>query len=260
MHLFLSPHFDDAVLSCGGTIHHLVQGGARVVVRTVMAGSPKEDEIRPDTPITRTLHARWKAGEDPVIERIREDEAAVTGLGAEAEYMATWMDCIYRVSRRGEPLYATQESIFGKVHPDDIAGQLLPTIVLSPDDVPRAIYAPLGAGNHVDHQIVRAWALELGRQYPWVTIRFYEDYPYTEKPERIEQALADFALLEPGLKLRTEIVRLDEADLAAKVKAVACYRSQINSFWQDEAAMETAVRAAVARTEGGERFRVVVSD
>src|SRR5690349_4048271 len=100
MHLFLSPHYDDAVLSCGGLIHKLVGEGQRVVVRTVMGGAPSPQEL-PDTAIIRSLHERWAAGENPVEVRIKEDEAAVASLGASAEHMVYWMDCVYRVSRKG---------------------------------------------------------------------------------------------------------------------------------------------------------------
>ena len=251
MHLFLSPHYDDAVLSCGGLIHKLVGEGQRVVVRTIMGGAPSATAV-PDTPITRDLHARWAAGENPVEARIKEDEAAVTSLGASAEHMLYWMDCVYRVSRKGEPLYTTEESLWGEIHPGDVAAQLLPTLVLAPNDVVHGIYVPMGAGRHVDHRIVRDWGLELRKQYPWVALKFYEEYPYIETAGAVEKALEFFATLEPPLKLEAEIVPLQEADVAAKVKAVGYYTSQISSFWADAAAMDAGLRASLTRTGGGQ--------
>jgi len=59
MHLFLSPHLDDAVYSCGGTIHQLTSQGTPVQILTFMAGDPPTP--LPDTPITRDLHRRWDA-------------------------------------------------------------------------------------------------------------------------------------------------------------------------------------------------------
>jgi LmbE family N-acetylglucosaminyl deacetylase len=123
MQLFLSPHYDDAVLSCGGLIHKLAGEGKNVVVRTIMGGAPSAG--MPETPITRTLHARWGAGENPVEARIKEDEAAISSLGAKAEHMVYWTDCVYRLSRKGEALYTTEESLWADVHPDDVAAQLL---------------------------------------------------------------------------------------------------------------------------------------
>lgn len=251
MHLFLSPHYDDAVLSCGGLIHKLVGEGKRVVVRTIMGGAPSPDAI-PDTPITRSLHTRWAAGENPVTARIAEDEAAVTSLGAKAEHLVYWMDCIYRVSRKGEPLYGTEASLWRQIHPDDVAGQLLPTMVLGPNDVIQGIYAPMGVGQHVDHLIVRNWAIELRKQYPWVALKFYEEYPYIETAGAVDEAMKFFTAHDPPLKLEAELVPLQEADVAAKVKAVGFYTSQISSFWADAVAMDAGIRATLARTGNGQ--------
>ena len=44
LHLFVSPHFDDAVLSCGATMHRLRRLGERVMVLTVCAGVPDNSQ------------------------------------------------------------------------------------------------------------------------------------------------------------------------------------------------------------------------
>ncbi len=40
-HIYIAPHLDDAVLSCGGQIAQHTATGARVLVVTICAGSPK---------------------------------------------------------------------------------------------------------------------------------------------------------------------------------------------------------------------------
>jgi LmbE family N-acetylglucosaminyl deacetylase len=251
MHLFLSPHYDDAVLSVGGLIHRLVTQGKQVVVRTVMGGKPFADNV-PDTPITGDLRNRWAAGQDPIEARIREDAAAVSSLGAQADHLLVWMDCVYRLSRMGSPLYTTLDSIFSVIHRDDIAGTLLPMMVLPPNEVIHAIYVPLGVGHHVDHQIVRNWAVELHQQYPWLALNFYEEYPYREEENATGDALAFFETLKPPLQLRADLMPLDEADVAAKVAAIEFYTPQISTFWLNKTAMDTAVRASLNRTGGGQ--------
>ncbi|MBL8156385.1 MAG: PIG-L family deacetylase [Anaerolineae bacterium] len=241
MYLFLSPHFDDAVLSCGGTIARLVAESKPVTVRTVMGGVPTLEQI-PETPITRDLHRRWDRGDDPIQARRQEDEAAVKGLGAELVVMSVWLDCVYRRSRLGEALYPTEESIFGEIHPDDEAGRLLPFVILPQTEPIYTLYAPLGAGHHVDHQVTRNWALKLREQFPWLALEFYEEYPYTEDAGAVEAALSHFAA---GWRLEPEVVRLDEAHVAAKIRAIACYESQISTFWESVEAMEAATRRAM---------------
>jgi len=251
MHLFLSPHYDDAVFSCGGMIHRLASGREQVVVRTVMGGKPTPGRI-PDTPIIRARQARWGEGVDPVEIGMKEDEAAVTSLGVQADHMVYWTDCVYRVSRRGEPLYVTEESLFGEVQPDDVAGKLLPTMVLPPYEVVRTIYAPLAVGHHVDHQLVRDWGLELKKQYNWMALKFYEEYPYHEDQNAVNRALEFFGASDSSVQLESETVQLNEADVAAKIQAIGYYESQITTFWADKAAMETATRAWLNRIGGGE--------
>lgn len=246
MHLFLSPHFDDAVLSCGGTIHQLVQKGEPVTVRTVMGGSPKTDQV-PDSPIVRDLHARWKQGDDPIAARAKEDEAAVGSLGAVLKRMAVWTDCVYRTNRAGQALYPTEAAIFGDVLPDDMAGKWLPSVVLPPEETLHYLYAPLGVGHHVDHQIVRNWALELVKQNPWLALKFYEEYPYVQDQNALGRALAFFE--GKSLKLKRESLVLAEADIAAKVQAIRKYESQLSSFWESAEAMEVAVRRSLREND-----------
>lgn len=245
MHLFLSPHFDDAALSCGGLIHRLGQMGQAVTAQTVMGGTPV---IVPDTTIVRELHERWQLGEQPVYLRAREDEAAINGLGAEWVRMEYWEDCIYRVSRDGRPLYETAEAIFDFPDPDDQTAQLLPTVVL-PSERLDTLYAPLAAGNHVDHQIVRSWALNLRTLSPWIMLKFYEDYPYVAQDKAVERAMQYFIRL--GIMLRQEVVPLDAADVEARIAAIACYTSQISSFWPDLATMAASVRETMLRAGDG---------
>ncbi|MGV2435821.1 MAG UNVERIFIED_CONTAM: hypothetical protein LVT10_13915 [Anaerolineae bacterium] len=60
-------------------IHQLSQHGQTVQVITLMAGMPTPPI--PDTPIVRSLHARWGGHAEPVALRIQEDHDAVASLG-----------------------------------------------------------------------------------------------------------------------------------------------------------------------------------
>jgi LmbE family N-acetylglucosaminyl deacetylase len=65
---------------------------------------------------------------------------------------------------------------------------------------------------------------------------YYEEYPYAEKPEEVTRACG-------GDTLQAQLIKLDEDALLSKVRAIACYRSQISTFFQDEAEMAARVRA-----------------
>jgi len=255
MHLFLSPHYDDAVYSCGGRIAQLTQARETVRVYTVMGAQPPE--ILPTTPIIRELHARWKAGDDPVKARREEDETAVYLLDGQVGYNNAIPDCIYRTAFGGRALYPDVQAIFGSVDSDDpaivalelklaSAHQLWQDIRFDEADNPVfmpqdpalvTIYAPLGVGNHVDHQIVRDWAIKLRQTYPALTLMLYEDYPYIRQPEQIEPTIRSVPFL-----LKRTLYPLSEFAIQAKIEAIAAYRSQIDTFWADEQALADDVR------------------
>ncbi len=46
-------------------------------------------------------------------------------------------------------------------------------------------------------------------------------------------------------------IELDEAALRAKIEAIACYESQISTFWPDVETMAAEVRAAAEQAGGG---------
>ncbi len=246
MYVILSPHFDDAPLSCGGLIATLAASGQPVEVRTVFGGSPAPNKI-PATPITRDLHQRWAVGDDPVAVRAAEDEAAILRLGATYKRLTVFADCVYRTSRAGLALYPSEQSLFSMVHPDDTAANLLPTVGMPTEPFIAAVYAPLAAGHHVDHQIVRDWGINLQVHRSVTSVKFYEDYPYTRDVAAVEAALSVF---EP-LRLRPEITYLSEDAVAAKLDAIRCYRSQLSTFWPDDATMVAETRAMLDSVGGG---------
>ena len=232
-HVFLSPHFDDAVYSCGGTIHQLTQRGDTVLIITVMGGDPPDP--LPDTPIVRDLHQRWGAGHDPIATRRAEDRAAAAILGAGVVHLPI-PDCVYRIFC-GAPLYPNEKALWRNVHPSDPTLVTIRRPLASYITADATVYAPLAVGGHVDHLIVRDWALD----QPF-SVTFYEDYPYSEQPGAVEAALTE---LPSARDRRIATVLLTEADIAAKIEAAKAYRSQISTFWQDAAALQQRVRAAL---------------
>ena len=238
-HLFLSPHFDDAILSCGGLIARQTGHGDRVFVATLCAGQPGDG---PFSPFADFQHKRWLAehpGADPNVLRRCEDEAACAVAGAEPVFLDD-LDCIYRRGN-GAWLYASEQALFGPLHPADDDSALRAALMdLVATLAPDTIYAPLAAGNHVDHQRVRRIAEE------WAAagqpIYFYEDYPYVEQVERLWQALNRPI----SGRWRRCHAPLSPAEVETKIRAISCYSSQMTVLFQDE--MPRRVRAQLACT------------
>ena len=82
-HIFLSPHLDDAVLSCGGAMRALVTQGEGVLGLNIFAGIP---DYRRLSTFAAEQHHHWGDPADPVAARRTEDEAALQLIGAEVQY------------------------------------------------------------------------------------------------------------------------------------------------------------------------------
>jgi LmbE family N-acetylglucosaminyl deacetylase len=245
--IYLSPHLDDAVLSCGGRIWQQAQAGEHVLVVTIFASPPASGA--PLSPLARELHTRWGHLADAVARRQQEDVAALALLGAEAMHWP-YTDCIYRQASGGRFLYASEEALWGKIHPAEqaLVSELASQLAALPRGQDSTVHAPLGVGNHVDHQIVRHAAEASGP-----TLTYYEDFPYAQDPLAVQTALAQ-------ARGQAELVRLSEEALEAKIAAIACYGSQLSTFWTDLAEMATGVRAFAERTGSGspaERYWVL---
>lgn len=247
-HIFLSPHFDDAIFSCGGTIAQLARAGSASIV-TVMGGQPPLP--MPDTPLIRDLHQRWQTGDDPIGARQQEDQAAAARLGASLLQLPV-PDCIYRTAD-GQPLYPENKSLWGGIDPRDrledwlTDTQPFETLLANAD----YLYAPLGVGNHVDHQIVRQWGLRLAAAHPHLNFQFYTDFPYMKDSGKISAALTHV-----NLTLQPRWIYLSSDDIHEKIMAMSCYDSQISTFWENHEAMQHDVQTSfrVQHDLWGERY------
>jgi len=242
--IFLSPHLDDAALSCGGLIARLIPDGAEVLVITVFAGFPARRE---PSALAAQLHARWGDPADPVVLRRNEDKKAMELLGADWLHLR-YPEAVYRFE---EPsfLYLRSRDLFGSPHPSDsaVVAQIAESVMEICHPGQTEIHAPLAIGNHVDHQLVRNAAFILLRRSFRVT--FYEDYPYVEVPGALTMALEATDVT----RWREEVQYLEEDCLAQKTQAIARYASQMNELFQGAEKMAQRVRdySRAVSTVGG---------
>jgi len=219
-HIFLSPHFDDAVYSCGGTLGVQVSVGLRPLVITVFSGTPDSINL---SAYALDVHRQMGFSQDitnAIQTRRQEDSAALELLGVDYLWL-NYSDAIYR----GNPAYYTSDSqlMGGEVNPGDnwIDEELAETLVALRKRLPDAVwYAPLGVGRHVDHQIVCSAADRLTAS--GAKVNLYEDFPYVARHAgSLVERLEEFGnLLEPGLVEMSEM-------LPIRQEAAAKYASQI---------------------------------
>jgi LmbE family N-acetylglucosaminyl deacetylase len=145
--VILSPHLDDAVLSCW---HVLTQAG-EVMVINVFAGVP----IGLGTPAWWDEYTGATDSGERVRERIEEDRRALALAGREPINL-NFLDEQYR--EQDQPLAPLLEQI---------------ELLLPPES---QVYAPAALANHTDHALVRAAALELRTAGSDVSL--YADLPH----------------------------------------------------------------------------------
>jgi len=165
-HLYLSPHLDDVVFSCGGLIHRQCAEGARVLVVTAFTASPAPgqlsnfDKTRPP--------ADWQACARA------EDKAALEALGADFMHLGYHI-AMHRQDDTGRERYPGVDK-YGPLCPADAdLGIALRTKFehLRSAHPTATLYIPLSIGGHVDHVQVNQAARHLAGP-----LRFYEDFPY----------------------------------------------------------------------------------
>jgi len=226
--IYLSPHFDDVVLSVGGMIWEQAQGGEQVEIWTICAGDPPFG--RQLTDYAQMMHILWELGDQVSLARSKEDAACCRSLGA-GYRRYTVPDNIYRY------IPGTDEAVV-KV-PDDNQGDLEPveTYLIPPvtDFLSKnmsedcELIAPLAIGNHRDHVLTRKAAERLG-----VALWHYVDFPYVLQAEH---NLADWI----PASAQEYSLEISAAGLKAWQDGFACHRSQINMFWGDEGEMRAAI-------------------
>lgn len=239
--IYLSPHLDDAALSCGGQIwQRTAVQQHKILIVTITAGDP---------PLTvshfaNQQHNGWQLHkiQHVVSARRAEDKQACQILGAQALHWHI-QDCIYRVApQTNTPFYISDDDIFGTIHPLDKT--LIQTIAKKIKQLPphNQLFLPLTLGNHVDHQITRI-AAEQAQTAP---LYYYEDYPYAQKKD----ALTHMWLQQQQGNWQTQTITLSEQAIQARIQAVEAYQSQLNTLFGSQQIMHQQVNNYVNEVNG----------
>ena len=207
----LSPHLDDAVLSCW----HLLEGSEVVTVVNVFTGSPTPG-MRPP---------RWDratGAHDPVarMRQRREEDRRALGLVGRAAVNLGLLDAQYgRIQSPVGPLLARLQRW---------------------RDPATVLYAPVALSRHPDHELVRDVALDLARA-GWRVV-LYADLPHgirhgwpvwvAGRPEPAGRNVSgawNSVLEEAGLpidELSPRVWPLTESARRRKLRALEEYRTQ----------------------------------
>ncbi len=273
-HVFVSPHPDDAALSCGGLIARLRDGGEPVTILTIYSGpgtlarltpyqrlalgfgsrekwQPGDDTAapgRPDLADAAPASAGGAAGAAPTPEQVMavrraEDESFARFVGASVVFL-NLPDAVFRG-------YEGDAELLGEPRPDDPVPveELRAALAgLAPD----ALYLPFAIGGHVDHRGARRAAMALlaepGSPYLDRAL-FYEDFPYAlttgfERPEQLDPEI--LPNLPAGVTLTPEYVEITDL-LDRKLAGLRAYESQLGRLFGGDNPMASDVREHATR-------------
>lgn len=238
--VILSPHLDDAALSCGGLLHAL-QGRPTLVVSTC-CGTPRAlaaDGSR--KPQIRRGHVR------PQYRR-REDIAAMHSVNADFVHLS-FPDGVYRRSPlTGKLIYRKERERWISPRIEDMAHieelyLVLRRLCLDLGSI--LLVSPMGIGHHVDHQITAQVAVRLASA--GAPLLFYEDFPYVADPRsgRGDHDGPEAALAR--LHLRPARHFALPVDVDGKMTLLRHYASQVPVLFGDDNGMRERI---VSRQHG----------
>ena len=222
----VSPHLDDAVLSCGALLEHLARRCPVTVVTVFTAASPRPWPL----PAGRQMRAIGEPDAERFYrQRQEEDSAVLADMGVGRVHLG-FPDALFRrvgpgpgrlPGRPRRPAYPTFrfDAARGRIAAADarLTDEVAVAIgAMAGDADARLVLAPLGVGRHVDHLITRAATRNVAPR----TV-YYSDFPYSETalPDR------DFITrhrLVPHPRL---------AGRAENADRIAGYRSQVGGLF-----------------------------
>jgi LmbE family N-acetylglucosaminyl deacetylase len=218
--LFLSPHLDDAILSCGALLEALAPR-CPVTVATLFTETGEPPHTYAGRSFLRQCRASTAA--TLIADRRAEDLAVLTDLAVGTVHLGA-VEALYRARDVPRPVARIGALVPELVHryPTyryDIAkgrvsrgdrrliadlGARVADLMASLDA--QVVFCPVGVGKHVDHLITRS----IGGAHPDRVV-YYTDFPYSLRSDP-DRAFIEFHQLEPwcwteGIPEKSRLIR-----------------------------------------------------
>lgn len=220
-HLFISPHYDDIALSCGGAAALMAEAAKDAVVALLFGDHPDPGQTM--TPFADQMHQDWGMTADQVIAGRRAEEAESSRILELRDLYLPFKDAIYRGDN-----YLNDEQLFGEPRGSDLDLPVrIVAVLLTEGFHPQGtrVYAPLASGFHVDHQLGFQAGAELDRA-GW-DVWFWEDLPYSLLDGRVEDRIS-------RVDVPLEVAALVDVTSVwdKKIDAIMAYPSQLKVIFE----------------------------
>lgn len=210
LHILLSPHFDDAVLSLGGL---LAKEGPSSIVMTFFGGKPEPSQITPWDLASGFLNSNQAHDA-----RLKENDEALKLLDIPENQIVNLahLDQQYRAD------------VFGKSDDEELSGLLLQdllSLLESYGDQELNLYAP-GLEMHKDHFLIKRVLLEAIPHLKGKPVEFflYQDLPYAYN---ISEENLQKNKITDVVTTDLIVVPLSREQMEKKIEAIKLYKSQI---------------------------------
>lgn len=197
--LVISPHLDDAALSCADAIWR----APRAAVVTIFAGTPRDAAMQTDW----DARSGFASAGEAMRARRAEDAAALQLLAAEPIQL-DFLDSQYGDTPTADAVADALENVVREFAPDTV---LLP-----------------GGLFHSDHVLAHEAALLVRKRLPGLDWRMYEEAHYRRIAGFLQRRLA--SLIDIGVQATPLPSRHDANAAAVKEAAIACYASQLRAL------------------------------
>jgi LmbE family N-acetylglucosaminyl deacetylase len=214
--LLLSPHWDDAVLSCWSVLH----GDGDLTVVNVFAGMPPSGRLTRWDEITGARESLERA-----LERAEEDAEAMRTVSRESLDLP-FLELEYREPSPPHRLSAIDRALASHV------------------DRASRLYVPAGIGGHPDHLLTRLYGrmlvglgipVFLYAELPYCVLHGWPHWVDGRPPDRFRNVDAFWRSFlvgvpeMPPLQSAT-VTSFDAGEASAKLSAMRCYQSQLPSL------------------------------
>lgn len=220
--LILSPHLDDAMLSCG---QHVLNSKPDCSKLTTIINVFSKLDVPAQTSFVKKQHTQLNV-QPHVFQslRMQEDADAWRDLPVILKNL-NFIDGGYRTTTSNKPMYPTAKSLFANsIHTaDETTVTNLTKVLLSVEKIDfDRVYVPLGIGGHADHIIVRLAAEKIWQANK---ITYYFDQPYFSK-HRFSKILTK--LFKQSTKCQVILTQEN------KIKRLSRYKSQFKLLFSNQ--------------------------
>lgn len=202
--LVVSPHYDDAVFSCGQLLATVPDS----TVVTVCTAQPGDGRLLTDW----DRRCGFTSASEAMSRRAAENRHALALLRAKGVDLA-FLDSQYLPGPRNST--------------DLLGDTLLATIS---EFQPASVFVPLGL-FHADHILISDVLMTLEQRIADVRWFAYTDIPYCKDAQRLQRRLAQLA--QRGVHCEPELLPL-ETGMGKKAAAVEAYRSQFQGLGHED--------------------------